>query len=170
MDENAIKEALSTAFIEIVAGRNGFTTAKPSRDFGTDIRINEIKDISLIGKPNFSETEKFLDVQLKCTTDSGVRRNGGYIYYDLKVNSYNRMAKKVNNQYPLFLVLFVLPDDDLEWLRISKDDIVLKKHAFWYLPPNDTNSPNSSTQVIQIPEENIFDSHTLSALFTKIFI
>ncbi len=59
---------------------------------------------------------------------------------------------------PLILILFILPDCELEWVKVFEDELIISKHAYWYYPDaNDNKSGNSFSQTIEIPLDNKID-------------
>ena len=151
MSPNFIQEELSWAYVRAVIFRAGFDLSVPVKDvFGIDGTVVA-----------FASGVNRVDFQLKSTCDYEIYDDA--IRYDLRVTDYNRLVK--DEDVPRVLILFIMPDDDTQWLAQSPDELCLRKCAYWAslagLPP----SPNSSTVRVSIPLANVFDQDGLQEMF-----
>jgi hypothetical protein len=153
-----IKEQLSNRFIGILAANKGFAIDKGDIDLGIDYTLK--KSYSYVnpnGKTRWNFDGRYIDIQLKATTDNSITVDPNFIKYDLEAKSYNDLIERqVNGVAPLILILFVLPVDQNTWVEIDLDEIKLKKHAYWFIPPaGSVKTANDYTFRINIPRENI---------------
>jgi hypothetical protein len=163
MTEEDIKEELSKAFVQLIASRRGYTYSKSEKDYGVDMTIAEVQAVQrAVGSSSkrYFETGRHLQLQLKCTCDASVEISEQQVKYELKVANYNDLARRWRTipSTPLYLVLFVLPDDRDEWLHVSDAELRLQRFGYWYAPPVGTpESQNSQSVTISIPRANRID-------------
>ncbi len=173
MTEDDIKEALSDAFISLIAYAGDFGISKHQKDYGVDISlVKYIRYKKPVGDGySYMPDPKQIEIQLKSTTEKQIIRDPTHLTYQLRAKNYNDLATRSKIEYtPLVLVLFVLPDDRIEWLEIGGDDIKLRKHAYWYiLPPNSPTTDNSSTKTIKIPLSNLIDINFCDSIHKLIY-
>lgn len=173
MTEELIKEELSNSFINILASNKGFGLTKDGVDFGVDFCLKKyVTRIDGNGKKRINNTGQYIDIQLKATTENSISFVNSELVYDLEVKNYNDLInRKIDKNYtPLILILFVLPNERNEWVKISDDDISLKKHAYWFHPDNESvESSNTTKQRIKIPEENKLGLDCFNILHNKFY-
>ena len=155
MSPNFIQEQLSLSYVRSVVFRAGFRLSTPDvDDHGIDGTIvnPERRGINRV------------DFQLKATTKYGIGPTA--ISYDLRVEDYNRLT--LDDDVPRILILFIMPDDEEQWLAQSEDEICLRKCAYWVslmgLPP----SSNSSTVRVSVPSANVFDQNGVHDVFRQL--
>lgn len=156
MTEEKIKEYLSNNYVASIAGKSGFYLQKLDQDNGVDFMVR-YEDVRIEkGKYRYITSPNFCDIQLKSTTIKGIRENEEYIFYDLQIKNYNDLIDRRNKGFaPLYLILFILPENKNDWVKVLKDKLVLSKHAFWYYPQeSDKISSNLYTKTISIPKKN----------------
>lgn len=85
----------------------------------------------------------------------------------LKKN-YNDLIILRNTANPLILIVFVLPENKNEWIELSKDELIARKCAYWYMPSDKaSHSDNSNTIRIEIDKNHLVDLETFDLLFNK---
>jgi len=158
MTEEQIKEQLSRHFVELLANRSGLKCYVSQPDHGCDLTIHGATPVSLPQGRQYVETGKLLQIQLKSACERVVERSHDVLRYDLSVRNYNALVHRRRQQNvatPYILVLFVLPDADIDWLTLSPDSLLLRKAAYWWYPERDAEiSENARTQRIEIPTNN----------------
>lgn len=166
MTTSLIKENLSKKYIEIIAHRNGCSISKTENDHGVDLTVNQVLRKMTGMKYRYFQTGRCIDIQLKSTTLKNIEEDEIYIKYDLEVKNYNDLIDRKNeNLIPLILILFILPDEETEWVNVSENELVLKKCAYWYYPEGNVCSENSSTQRIHIKKDNIISLNFFNYYF-----
>lgn len=102
--------------------------------------------------PQYPEFIKFELVQDKC----GMLANYSVgqevqVFFDLRGRKW--VDRQGNERLvPLYLVVFILPDDRPKWLEVTADELILRKEAFWYRPsPGSSLRPSDSQIRIEIP-------------------
>jgi hypothetical protein len=119
MTEEHIKEALSIRYIELIAAFNGYKTSSTSPDYGTDLDIKEVNFRIENQHKRYFDTGRELKLQLKATTENSIVIENEIIKYDLNSSNYNDLLMRKESKCPLILILFVLPSDKINWLKIT---------------------------------------------------
>lgn len=166
------KEQLSNGFIGILAANKGFMIDKPSQDYGVDYQIKKTTSRRTPnGKDRLFTDCRYIDLQLKSTTENSIIDDASHIKYNLEAKSYNDLVDRQNDGIiPLVLILFILPNDYNNWVEIDLDEIKLRKHAFWYVPPSGSvQTSNTSSIVIHIPKSNILDLDCFNNLHQRFY-
>ena len=141
---NFIQEQLSLAYVRAVVFRSGLSLSRPDvDDHGIDGTIVD---------PHRRGVNR-VDFQLKSTTSYGT--TASTVGYDLRVQNYNQLI--VEDDVPGILILFIMPDDDDQWLLQDEEELCLRKCAYWVSLMGMARSSNSSTQRVSVPLVNIFD-------------
>ena len=155
MSPNFIQEQLSRAYTRAVIFRAGFRLSNPKvDDHGIDGTIVD---------PDRRGVNR-VDFQLKASTVYQIRNDA--IAYDLRVEDYNRLI--IEDDVPRVLILFIMPDDDAQWLIQSGDELCLRTCAYWVSLMGMTRSPNSSTARVHVPAANVFDQNGLQNIFRQL--
>lgn len=166
------KEQFSNRFIGILATHNGFVVDKPELDLGTDYQLKKTKSwITPNGKRRFTVDSRYIDIQLKSTTENSIIEEDTIIKYDLEAKSYNDLIERRDNGLiPLILILFVLPTDVDSWVDIDNNEIRLRKHAYWYVPADDsTLITNGYTKRIEIQKSNMLSIDCFDILHNQFY-
>lgn len=162
MDENKIKEAISESFIRLVLAHDGFNVSKGDSDYGVDLAATPVEKIILPnGDITFNDSGLSLNMQLKSTTHKGVNFKKEFVEYYLRNKNYRDLKRKVDAPYgKLILIVFILPDNKDLWMDVFEDNVLLRKHCFWYIPSDSVIPANILTKgkdskvKIHIPIEN----------------
>jgi hypothetical protein len=158
MTEEQKKEQLSNRFIGILAVNKGFVIDKPELDLGVDFQLKKTTTYSTpSGKTRYTYDSRYIDIQLKATTDNSIVVASNSIKYDLEAKSFNDLVERqTNGTAPLLLILFVLPHDQNTWVEIDHAEIKLRKHAYWFTPPIGSLPTNNEHSIrIEIPKANM---------------
>ena len=171
MTENNIKELLSESFIQLLASFGGYKVKKVTPDDGgADIDMTYSYPVTIKGETYFIDSAEYIQFQLKTTTEKQIKIQKKYLKYQCRVSNYNKLVFRRNTQpkVPLFLALFILPDDKKDWLHVLSNHIKLKKHAYWFIPDLTASMAlkgKESSVEIFIPFDNKFNLDTLKYLF-----
>jgi hypothetical protein len=158
MTEDQVKEALSNNYVATLANRKGFKLIKGYIDTGVDftIKYDMIRTLPN-GEIRHSESPYSCDIQLKATTISSIIDDRLWLKYDLNAKNYNDLIfRKQLGSTPLILILFILPDDENDWVKILRNKLILSKNAYWYYPNHSeiNQVKNSGTKRIKISKRN----------------
>ncbi|WP_438423209.1 DUF4365 domain-containing protein [Aquimarina macrocephali] len=157
MTTEQIKEQLSNKFIGILANNKGFALDKPDLDIGVDYQLKKIYTyITPKGKTRYNYDSRYIDLQLKATTENSIIDEPDFLKYDLEAKTYNDLIERQENgTAPLILILFILPYDQNSWVNINHDEIKLRKHAYWYKPTIGSVATKNAHRIrIDIPKLN----------------
>ncbi len=155
MSPNLIQEQLSWSYIRAVSYRAGYSLYRPEvDDHGID---GTITDPSARGMNR-------IDFQLKATTVYDVDHSS--IRYDLRVQNYNQLIKE--DDVPRVLILFIMPEDDSQWLTHSSERLCLRRCAYWADLMGKPNSSNASTVRVSLSTDDVFDRDGLSDMFRRL--
>lgn len=159
MTEKVIMEELSKSFLETIANRQGYFNST-SRDYGTDLTIRKANLCPF--RKRYLTSGKAVDIQIKAVSQKYVKYldddSKDIIKYSLEVKNYNDLVVRANENgkfIPLILAVFVIPDDKLNWVTLSEEELIIRKCAFFYeIDPFATESGNKSAVTINIPKSN----------------
>ncbi len=147
-------EALSRAYVAVVAAGAGYTLAAPDFDRdGVDVQIRA-----------GGAMHPSLDLQLKATARLN-RGDDGDFRYPLRRRNYDLLQAPA--LVPRLLVVLDLPDDESQWLSVSVDELVMRRCAYWAdlrgLPETD----NEESVTVTIRQRNRFDVENLRDLMNR---
>jgi hypothetical protein len=156
-----MKERLSVSYVTAVAARAGVgCRLSDPPEYGTDAYLVRVKKLRS-GK--YCDTGHIISCQIKATTTS--KRVDDNVVYDMEVDDYNKLAEWEGGV--CILILFCLPEDPEEWLKLSEDELVLQKCCYWK-QITDPPSQNKSKQRVYIPRSQVFTPQTIVALLEKV--
>ena len=148
------KAALSVVYAKAVAARAGYVTSVPDLDRdGVDLRIEA-----------GGAMRPALDLQLKATARPGVPASGS-LTFDLKRRNYDLL--RVDTQTPRILVVFVLPGNRNHWMTITREELVLRRSAYWLSLRGADETMNRSSLTVRLPVANLFDVDGLRRLMEQ---
>ncbi len=166
MLEERIKEELSNHFAGILANYGGFVLEKPKADYGVDFVLKKLCMRVIKGKREFTFYPFCIDIQMKSTTEKSVKEKQNTIGYKLRAKNYNDLIDRVNTQMPLVLLLFILPDDKLQWVECQLNGVLLRKHCYWFRL-TETEPYVTSDKWLEIPKSNRLSNNSFNELFNK---
>lgn len=152
-----IKEQLSNRFVGILAANRGFAIDKPEIDLGIDYQLKKIFNYTLPnGKNRLSVDSRYIDIQLKATTENTIVEEQDSIKYDLEAKTYNDLIHRLKNGIaPLILILFVLPSDQNDWVDIDETELKIRRNAYWYIPTDNSDFTENEYRIrVTIPKTN----------------
>jgi hypothetical protein len=173
MTQNEIQSELNRAYIHAAASRVCCACQWADRqtdNFGIDLTIRFKGDISTLQGLKVSQTVVF-DVQLKsCSQSVQYDKQDRIIFDGLKKSCYDDLRND-NRNPSAFLILFILPENPDEWLKLDEESLILQKCAYWVslrgAPKCDT-----VTKRIFFPKKQLFNmeqlaNHILPTLATE---
>lgn len=171
MTEEQAKEQLSRNFVKILASNRRYKSDTPELDNGVDLKIYSTYSYTKPeGGIRMLDSGNSIELQLKSTIERHVIRDGTILKYDLEAKSYNDLVTRKNGKSltPLILVLFILPNDNIDWVEVKEDELLLRKHAYWYQPAAGLHLTNNvSSKRIEIPLVNKIDCEFCPTIFNN---
>ena len=77
-----------------------------------------------------------------------------------------RLPKSV--VHPRLLVVFELPADESRWMTVTREELVLRRRAYWLsLQQGFAEDAEQQTVTVSIPEQNLFDVEGLRELIER---
>ena len=148
------EEALSLAYIHAIAAGAGYVVATMNFDRdGVDIEIKA-----------GGAMRPTLGLQLKATINLGDTIDGVF-RFPLKRRNYDLL--RIPTQVPRLLVVLDLPKDKEEWLRVTAEQLTLKRCAFWSSLAGFPDTENNDSITISISDDHRFDVQNLRALMVQ---
>lgn len=171
MTPNSIKEHLSRNQFKTIANRCGYKCEGPADgDNGVDFRVCAVTEVIYPQGPRFIDDGKILQYQLKSTTMAGVDFIDGVVKYDLEAKTYNDLIYRLQGNYPLTLILAVLPEAEINWVICNEQNLCQETQLYWYRPSaGDTLTHNAATKRISVPIDNRVDLNFLPNQFAEMF-
>ena len=148
--ENIRNGRLSIAYIQAVAARAGNNSFEPKVDMDS-------VDIYLKAK---AVPRLQIDIQAKAASMNIVPENT--VKFSLSTKNYDDL--RAQKMIPHSLVVFVMPENSVEWLTQSENELALRRRAYSVLLQCRPASPNISTMTASLPRTQIFDEQQLSDL------
>ncbi|MGA9100266.1 MAG: DUF4365 domain-containing protein [Methanotrichaceae archaeon] len=157
------QEDLSVAYISAVAAKAGFDCLPFGKhDYGVDLQIIPIE----VGDDNVRYPDGIpLLIQAKASHNFRIDEND--ILYDLKVRNYNILAK-VRKGYPYILVLYCMPTDENDWLKVDDESTILKHNGYWKSFQGEPESNHAQSVRIAIPRDQKFTESALKSIMAKV--
>lgn len=155
--KNHRQEGLSRAYIQAVAAKAGFAFNPRTVDYGMDFSLNQI----VLQKGRLCETGIDIDIQARSTTLARITAEA--VLYDLDIHTYEMLRDPLAKTMRL-LVLLVLPTDESEWLRLSEEELLLRRAAYWYSVKGQPSTTNRRSIRLAIPRSQLFTPEALHDL------
>ncbi len=148
------EEALSRAYIQAIAAGAGYVVA--TMDFDRDGVDLEIKAGGAM-RPSVA-------LQLKATINLGDAVDGMF-RFPLKRRNYDLL--RAQTQVPRLLVVLDLPKDERDWLRVTAEELVLRRCVFWASLADFPETDNKESVTVSIPSTNLLDIASIRALMEQ---
>ena len=158
-----IKEDLSICYLKTLSALKGVGLEEIHHDEDSmDVMIK--KTIKLDDERKFNSQ---ISIQLKSTSSpSQYEIKEHEIIYTLKVKNYNDLC--VNAAMPSILALFILPEDENEWVNWDERELMLRGQMFWLCLQGKPTSSNSKSVSVKIPKTNRISTDMIEALLIKV--
>jgi hypothetical protein len=145
------EEALSRAYVHAIAAGAGYVVA--TMDFDRDGVDVEIKAGGAM-RPSVA-------LQLKATVNLGDAVEGVF-RFPLRRRNYDLLREQT--QVPRLLVILSLPGDEDDWLRVTAEQLVLRRCMFWTSLAGFPETENRESVTVSIPSANHLDVESLRRL------
>lgn len=143
--EEHIKEGLSVAAVRALAHASGLNLKEYNYDYGLDGTFSGVKRR---GKRLVSNGFS-LDFQLKASIN--VKLEDEFVKYNLEAKTYNDLVDTEIGT-PRILILYKLPSDRNEWLKINDEHILLKGCVWWCSLLGENPTLNNQKKQLEFPK------------------
>ena len=124
LSENDIKEELSYAYVHAVAARAGFSCELIRKDRDSvDLHVCARGQLD----PESSVSSPAIALQVKASVIDPLP--DGSFDFRLTMKNYDDLRRR--SLVPRILVVLAMPSDPADWLRLSEDELVLKRCAYY---------------------------------------
>jgi hypothetical protein len=159
MDLNQRKQAFSKAYVKAVAAVCGYATGEPDvDDDSVDLTLSARGGSGTIRSPK-------LDIQLKCTARDVL--SNGNLNFPLPIKNYDEL-RPTDLMVPRVLVVVLVPDEIMNWVLHSEEELVLRHCGYWYSLLGMPDTDNTTTVTVGIPRTQVFDVSGLGAIMTRL--
>jgi hypothetical protein len=155
MHRDAQQERFGDAFLLAVASVAGCACAKPETDNDS---IDWTLSCRLPHRPK-------IDVQVKTVSLDGEIPD--MIAYPLKRKNYDDLIV-ADLLSPRILVLVAVPSDIDSWLSVSREELILRRSAYWLSLTGLPESDNKAKVTVYVPSRQIFTVKGLCEMMQKI--
>ena len=157
------QEELSISYLNAVCAVKGISMEILRHDEdGIDVMLHKEKSIDRL---NLHKYRVQVSVQLKSTV-SNFKDSDTFFSYPLKKKNYDDLRTLASTK--AFLFLFILPEDEQNWVSHSIEELVVRKCMYWADLTDLPDSDNKNTVSVQIPKDNIVSPDSLDKLLSQI--
>jgi hypothetical protein len=160
LSENDKKEELSRAYIQAISAKIGFATEKITID-------RDSVDIIIRCGTRLTEQSEFDKVTLEVQAKATSRPNEQLDCFKFPLPRKNYDDLRSNSLAPRIIVLFILPENNQDWLAMDEEKLVLQKCAYWVSIKGLPETTNTNSVTIDIPKANIFNTTSLNEIMIK---
>lgn len=163
MFETHIKEELSKSYANAVSAAAGINCQFYGRDYGQD---GVFEDVTYYNdRKAYRQTGFGIDFQLKATVNATAK--DGFYLYDLEMKNYlDLIDTRVGR--PRILVLYILPKEKEEWVKVTNSETILKKCAYWCSLRGFPYVNNKEKVRVRIPESQLLTAEELKRLMENV--
>lgn len=158
-----VKEELSICYLNAIAAVKGIALEQIRHDEdSTDVILKKV--VFLEDNTPFNVQ---IRVQLKATSSGSMFSMGqDVLTYKLKVKNYNDLCQRTTA--PVILALLVLPEKEEEWIKWSRDELLLRGTMFWLSLYGKQESDNAESVSVTIPLSNLLNIETIEILLERV--
>ena len=147
-------------------------------DDGVDLGMDKSRKFPENGKSTHRSLGSLVEFQFKTTTEDRVVFGTENLKFDLDAKTFNKLMRRKEEKQlnpkaaPLLLMLFVLPSEPSDWIKIDKQKgFTLAAGRFYWLSHEDIDKPtqNKNWQRINIPLKNHLGLEFFDDIFTLLF-
>lgn len=156
MTEEHRKECLGVAYTRAVVSYAGFNFCVSEHDYGFDGKIIDVEYDDEYRR--YSESGFLIDFQIKSTVRYEIKDD--MIFYDIEVKNYRDLIKR-NPGNPRILILYLMPQENDDWLENDKHKLILRHGAWWCSLKGFPETDNKERKRIKIPIKNLLNKEAL---------
>lgn len=104
----------------------------------------------------------------KMGVDATVRAKDGRISYSLKgIDRYNKLRSLAISRSRILVMLF-LPEASEDWLNCTREELAIRRSAWWVRLYGAPESRNETSQTVYLPVEQHFSPEGLREIMTRL--
>lgn len=145
-----IEEALSIAYVHAVAAAAGYVISLKNFD-------RDGIDVTIEGGGGFRPK---IDAQVKATIN--LTGSDEVFKFPLKRRNYDHLI--IPTQTPRILIVMHLPSEQIDWVKVGIESLVLKNCAYWVCLTGEAPTTNATAITVDIPASKRFDVPGVKAL------
>ena len=159
MTINDQKQQFSFAYARAVAAVARVAVDQPSLDDDSvDLSFRQRGGGGIMRSPQ-------LDAQVKCTEVANIQAN--HIAYPLKLKNYDEL-RPTDLLVPRILIVVTVPDDLVEWLNHSEQELAMRKCGYWVSLRGMAATANQANVTVHLPRVNQFTGAQLMQIMQRI--
>jgi hypothetical protein len=155
------QEALCRAYVQAIAAHAGLISSRPDPDYGIDLSLRSVE----VGAGGRQDSSVQVDLQLRSTTRA--HRTESEVKVDLDVDTYNYLRGS-GVFCPRILVVLVMPVDEAEWVKQSRDELAVRNCAYWVSLSGYPDTTATSSIRVTIPATNLFSVQAVRSILQRI--
>ena len=153
------KEQFSFAYARAVAAVAQVVVNEPTvDDDSVDLSFKKKGGGGVVRSPQ-------LDVQVKCTESANIHAN--HVAYPLKLKNYEEL-RPTNLLVPRILIVVTVPDDLVNWLNHSEQELAMRKCGYWVSLRGMAATTNQTSVTVHLPRANQFTVAQLTQIMQRI--
>jgi Domain of unknown function (DUF4365) len=157
VDISQQKEQFSLTYTRAVVTTAGYSLYRPEVD-------DDSIDLGIAARGGDIIVSPRLELQLKCTSRSIL--GSDQINYPLNIKNYNDL--RINAFIPRILVLVLVPENIIDWLKQTEDELCLRYCAYWVSLRGMLPTENRTNVTINISRQNQFTVEALQGIIQRI--
>jgi hypothetical protein len=161
MTENEQKQQLSVAYVHAVAARAGYACQATIVD-------DDSVDVTIAAKGRVHERSVTLlprlEVQLKASSQNILRDD--HITFPLPIKNYEEL--RCETMVPRLLIVFLLPDDQHDWLELTEEQMITRRCAYWRSLVGMPNTKNKTNVTVHLPRTNCLTVESLRTVMETV--
>ena len=155
------KENISISYLEAICASQGINMQLNRNDAdGIDVLLSK-----WLTQNNGNKYHAKIDVQLKASS-SGHTEHENYYSYPLKIKNYNDLREPATVKPYLFLL--VLPENEIDWVIHSVNELVIKQCMFWLDLSSSPATSNTSSTTVHFPKAHIVSPKALEEILQTV--
>lgn len=162
-NESIRKEDISISYIQAVAA---------VADISLDIQRHDEDSVDVEIRKDIQRSDgeiirSSIHIQLKSTSSlSQYTDNGNTILYKLKSKNHKDLCR--SSTTPIILCLLILPEDDIDWVNVEIDKMIIKECMYWKSFNKCTPTKNANSVTVEIDKNQRIDTNSLNQLLLKV--
>jgi hypothetical protein len=153
------QDALARAYVHALAALAGVVWSRPQADYEIDLSLRSVE----LHEGSLDDASWQIDLQIRSTTLANV--TSSEVNYDLDVEMYDKLRRR--GGCPRLLVVYIMPEDESEWLEQSLHQLCLRHCAYWLSLEGAAPSSSSGKIRVFLSLTNVFSVEAIRTLLQQ---